>query len=224
MNNDQVQELRSEVTARSVHLDSFQKDTIEEAIYCYYYFNCGLDYNDESQRGLVRDLDRDTRLKYRKLVADVNWKSASKKTKRRVQQHSNILNAVSLAATLAAVLIKPDVLLANSHGQKVLFTQDELNIPAHLMFNIDETSILLDPGENVQALTTADAVEMLKELNLSVSISTGKNDGEETLKKRSLQLFAITSADGCVRGIIIQIYDRCCTKVRVWEVSPLFML
>lgn len=219
MNEEQVSELRQEVTARTLHLDSFQVHQIEEAIYTYYYHNKGLDYENEAHRGLLGELSEDTLRKYRKLVAEITRNEPNKKPKRRVEQHSNLLNGVSLVATLGAILIKPEVLLHSLHGKKVNFTQCDLNTAAQLILNIDETGILLDPGDSIQAVTNADSLELMKQLNLSISVSSAREDGEEATKKRSVQLFAITSADGCIRGIINHIYDRCCTKVRVWKVN-----
>ena len=102
------------------------------------------------------------------------------------------------------------------------FSIEELAIPPELMLNIDETSILLDPGDCITALTNEEASNMLNRCHLSVSVnvkSEREDDNQPTTKKRFIQMFAITTPKPELKAIICQIYDRNVTEVNRYKVG-----
>jgi len=145
---------------------------------------------------------------------------------RRVLQHRNIMNGVSLSSIACAVLVKPEVMSQKNLSQAA-FDVDQLGVPPELMANIDETSLLLDPGDNVAPLSSEEAAKMLNKCNLSVSIRVKAEEEEKdasTSKKRSIQVFAITTPKPELKAIICQIYDRNVTEVKRYKVLLQIMI
>ena len=127
------------------------------------------------------------------------------------------------------MLVKSEVMLKPDLNQ-ASFRLDDMTISPELMVNIDETSLLLDPEDSANALTTHDAAELLKKQKLSISVKNVKveedvGEDEGPLKRRSIQLFAITTPKPSIMAVVCQIYDRNVTavhkfKVLIQSVSP----
>lgn len=136
-------------------------------------------------------------------------KVSTKMADRRCEALLDPFNAVSLMATWPAVITEDDVTdLRGGYGV----------INRKLLFNVDATNVYVG-DETVDRVYCAEgSTAALAELNLSVGT---RNSNAETSQRRSVQLVALTTADGDLPLAVVKIRDNVVKKCYTKKVSYL---
>jgi hypothetical protein len=165
----------------------------------------------------IKPLNKKT---YKKILKEIGLEEyiSEEKNERRILARRDLLNHINIASIYNAILFRGD--------QK---NENNMSINPHLIFNIDETSFLLENTNNKKekaVLSIADKKQLAKE-GLSVSISSKRKSNNDSgsdgwyssnSKRRSIHMHAVTSASGHLHSVVVEIGDTKIEKIEILKV------
>ncbi len=126
---------------------------------------------------------------------------------RRIEAASDPFNHMSLAATWPALITNDDVTdLCEGYG----------HVNRRLLFNIDCTNVFVGDDSAETVFMAEGSKEKLKRLNLSAGTA---KESEETEQRRSVQLMALTCAEGDWYHVTVKIRDNLIKRLMIRAVS-----